>query len=63
MITREQLEASHAVLRSQAIAVGKELERARLDGLKLRVIRGLEHAHSSAWLRVYAVDSQIAELG
>jgi hypothetical protein len=53
------LEARCAILRAQAISVGKELESSKVEGKTLRIIRGLEIAHRAAWLRFYEADNAL----
>ena len=55
----EILMSAATKLRAEAIAVGRTLEARKVEGAKMREIRGLETAHRAAWLRYYAVDCQL----
>jgi len=57
----KQLENSVAALRVLAIAAGRRLELARINGAKMRQIWSLEGEHRAAWHRHYAVDIRLHE--
>jgi hypothetical protein len=56
--TAEQLQASCATLRALAIAAGRRLELARVEGAKMRQIWVLENESRAAWLRFYSVSNR-----
>jgi hypothetical protein len=55
----EILKAHCASLRAHAIALGQDVECAKIEGKTIRIIRWLETAHRSAWQRYYAVDCRL----
>jgi len=58
----ETLMTACTKLRAEAIAVGRMLEARKIEGAKIREIRGLEIAHKTAWGRYYAVDCRLRTL-
>lgn len=60
--TIEQLTASCATLRAEALAVGRTLEARKVEGAKQREIVGLIHAHRAAWTRFYSVETRLRNL-
>lgn len=66
-MTFTQNNASHLIAelrdsaRRTAIARGQDVERAKVEGVKLRHLRPLEQAHKIAWQRFYALDNMLTE--
>jgi hypothetical protein len=48
-----------AARREEAIDAGQAVERAKVEGKKMRDIRFLENLHRQAWSRFYAIDNLI----
>jgi hypothetical protein len=55
----ESLAAACTTLRAQAIAIGRHVEAAKIEGKTFRILHGLEIAHRAAWQRYYAVDCRL----
>lgn len=49
-------------LRALAITAGQRVEAAKVDGIKMRILRGLETEHRVAWGHYYAVDCRLHTL-
>ncbi len=54
---RIQFETALSRLRAAAISIGQQIERAKVEGAKMRQIYAMEQMHRNAWRQVYEFEA------
>ncbi len=52
-----EFETIRSGLRDTAISIGQQIERAKVDGAKMRQIYAMEQMHRNAWRQVYEFEA------